>query len=101
MIVRDQYIAFAVDGAKRMQLLISDLLTFSRVGRTSEGFVPRGSGRARSRRRGTVWTSGSQRDRRAARGGPRRMAPTHVLGDASLLQMLFGNLLGNVVEVPP
>ena len=29
----EQYIDFAVDGAKRMQVLINDLLTFSRVGR--------------------------------------------------------------------
>jgi signal transduction histidine kinase len=30
----DQYIYFAVDGAQRMQVLISDLLAFSRVGRS-------------------------------------------------------------------
>ena len=31
-----QYIDFAVDGAKRLQILINDLLAFSRVGRASD-----------------------------------------------------------------
>ena len=36
----DQYIEFAVDGAKRMQVLINDLLAFSRVGRSGQDLGP-------------------------------------------------------------
>lgn len=36
----DEYIYFAVDGAKRMQILIDDLLTFSRVGTRGKPFQP-------------------------------------------------------------
>ncbi|HUQ40730.1 MAG TPA: ATP-binding protein [Acidimicrobiales bacterium] len=92
----DQYIAFAVDGAKRMQALISDLLTFSRVGRTSEGFVTVELGtvvdKAWHGLEAKVAASGGQL-RVDTRDGSRR-----VLGDPSLLEMLLGNLFGNALK---
>jgi signal transduction histidine kinase len=92
----DQYIAFAVDGAKRMQLLINDLLTFSRVGRTSEGFVPVDLAL-------TVTRAWHELDERVQQSGGRLeldLDPraTQVLGDASLLRMLLANVLGNVLK---
>ncbi len=92
----DQYIAFAVDGARRMQLLINDLLTFSRVGRTSEGFGPVDL-------TATVTKAWDALDTQVQlSGGELRLdmdtsAPT-VLGDRSLLQMLLTNLLGNALK---
>lgn len=90
----EQYIAFAVDGAKRMQLLITDLLTFSRVGRTSEGFAPVDLA-------ATVLRSWSGLDARVQDTSAELevdLPETHVEGDASLLQMLFTNLLGNAIK---
>ena len=92
----DQYIAFAVDGAKRMQLLITDLLTFSRVGRTSEGFVCVDLAPTVA----TAWEGLG--DRVQATGAQLELEldepSRRVHGDPSLLQMLLTNLFGNAVK---
>ncbi len=91
-----QYIAFAVDGARRMQLLITDLLTFSRVGRTSEDFVAVDLAATVTK----AWAGLDAQVREA--GGELRLdiEPTEsrVLGAPSLLQMLLTNLLGNALK---
>ena len=92
----DQYIAFAVDGAKRMQLLIDDLLTFSRVGRTSAGFVPVDLGRVVA----TAWAGVEDQARRTGAtlevDLPDGTGAVH--GDAALLTMLLTNLFANSIK---
>ena len=96
----DEYIAFAVDGATRMQVLINDLLAFSRVGRSTTAFVPVDLGRL------VVQATADLRDvideaRATVESGT---LPT-VAGDPTLLAALFANLLGNALkfrgEAPP
>jgi signal transduction histidine kinase len=92
----DQYIAFAVDGAKRMQLLINDLLTFSRVGRTSKGFVPITLTAIVDR----AWKDLQARARETGAELDVDIDPDadRLVGDPSLLQVLFTNLLGNSMK---
>jgi signal transduction histidine kinase len=88
-----QYIAFAVDGAKRMQVLISDLLAFSRVGRTTENFEPVDTDRALTRALATL------EDRMAASGAEIVHGPLPTVdGDPTLLTALFLNLVGNALK---
>lgn len=86
----DTYIAFAVDGATRMQELINDLLSFSRVGRTTERFeavdLDEVLDAAVKNLESAIEDSG---------GTVLRAPLPTVHGDRSLLIALFQNLIGN------
>ena len=88
-----QYIAFAVDGAKRMQVLIGDLLAFSRVGRTTETFAEVDTERALDRALATL----EERITSSAAQIERGELPT-LPGDPTLLTALFQNLVGNALK---
>ncbi|MEC4573923.1 ATP-binding protein [Streptomyces sp. CMAA1738] len=89
-----QYIGFAVDGAKRMQVLINDLLTFSRVGRVQDAretvAMDGPLDRALRNLAAAVEESGAEISR------PERLPD--VVGDPTLLTMLWQNLVGNAVK---
>ena len=89
----DEFIAFAVDGASRMQRLIQDLLTFSRVGTKGKDLVETASERSLEQAlvnlRGAIEESGA--------------LVTHdplpaVLADEAQLVQLFQNLVGNAIK---
>ncbi|WP_373309964.1 sensor histidine kinase [Cellulomonas chitinilytica] len=89
----DQYIDFAVDGAKRMQRLIQDLLGFSRVGRVGGEVTDVDLGSAL---RGAI----DNLEEAIAEAGAevtRDELPV-VRGEAALLVQLFQNLVGNAVK---
>jgi signal transduction histidine kinase len=89
-----QYIDFAVDGAKRLQVLINDLLTFSRVGRGHEvrTEIPLSQPleAAISALDAAIEDTGAVIDR------PDELPPVN--GDATLLAMLWQNLVSNGIK---
>ncbi|MFF0570118.1 ATP-binding protein [Streptomyces sp. NPDC004041] len=89
-----QYIAFAVDGAKRMQVLINDLLTFSRVGRVHDGWKPVDLGRSLDRALGNL--AAAVEESGAAVERPEELP--ELVGDATALTMVWQNLIGNAVK---
>lgn len=89
----DQYIAFAVDGARRMQALINDLLAFSRVGRLSGDFEP--VELARCARRAVEDLSERIEETGATVDVGELPA---VEGEANLLTAVFLNLIGNALK---
>lgn len=90
-----EYIGFAVDGAKRMQVLINDLLTFSRVGRlnatTTEVDLNTVVTAAMSNLSAAIEDTGAQIVLPAAPLPP-------VAGDPTLLAMVWQNLIGNAIK---
>ncbi|MEU9205663.1 CHASE3 domain-containing protein [Streptomyces sp. NPDC048332] len=89
-----QYIDFAVDGAKRMQVLINDLLTFSRVGRVHDSWtlveLEDSLDRGLANLALVIEESGTTIVRADPLPG--------VNGDATTLAMIWQNLIGNAVK---
>jgi signal transduction histidine kinase len=96
----DQYIEFAVDGARRMQALIDDLLAFSRVGRLEPEPVLVSCASALSQARVNLGA-----EIRATEAVIETAELPSVRAEFSLLTSLFQNLIGNAIkfrsEKPP
>ncbi|MGN9810138.1 sensor histidine kinase [Micromonospora sp. BQ11] len=88
-----QYIGFAVDGASRMQELINDLLTFSRIGRVYAELREVELAAAFAQAEANL----SRAVEEAGAGITCDPLPV-VHGDPTLLTMLWQNLLGNAVK---
>lgn len=89
----DEFIGFAVDGAKRMQNLINDLLAYSRVGTRSNELKPVSTeylvAEAMANLQLTIEESGAKITHDAL---------PIVQGDSLQLVMLFQNLLANAIK---
>jgi signal transduction histidine kinase len=89
----DDFIGFAVEGAGRMQRLINDLLTYSRVGRRGESFV-------RLRLDDIVKASLTNLEAAIADAGATidMSDLPEIMGDPTQLAQLFQNLIGNAIK---
>jgi PAS domain S-box-containing protein len=85
----DDFIAFAVDGASRMQLLIRDLLAYSRVGSKGKELVDTSSAEAIHNLRGAIEGSAALVTYDAL---------PSVMADEMQLTQLFQNLVGNAIK---
>jgi signal transduction histidine kinase len=89
----DQYIEFAVDGAKRMQVLINDLLAFSRVGRSGQELGPVACDGALAAAKANLAAQIEQAGAVIEAGS----LPT-VRGQRTLVTAVFQNLIGNALK---
>jgi signal transduction histidine kinase len=89
----EQYIAFAVDGAKRMQQLINDLLGFSRVGRAEAEHAIVDLDEVAQQALRSLAAAIEETGAELVIGDLPR-----VRGEASLLAGVFQNLIGNALK---
>ncbi|MFJ7216308.1 ATP-binding protein [Amycolatopsis sp. NPDC098790] len=89
----EQYIEYAVDGAKRMQVLINDLLAFSRVGRKPAEHVVVDAGRLADDALANLEVALSLSGGKVDRGELPR-----VRVEPALVTAVFQNLIGNALK---
>jgi len=89
----DEFIGYAVDGAKRMQALINDLLAYSRVGTKARPFEPTDCNRVVEIALGNLTVAIAETGAQVTRDS----LPT-LKGDASQLLQLFQNLIANAIK---
>ena len=88
-----EYIEFAVDGAKRMQNLINDLLTFSRVSLRAKAFTPVNLADVLRIASANLRTALDE-----SHGVVESVPLPEVSGDKTQLVQLFQNLIGNSLK---
>src|SRR5256885_3933327 len=89
----DEFIGYAVDGAKRMQALINDLLAYSRIGTKARPFEPTDCTRVLETALANLRVALQDSDAQVTHGS----LPV-VTGDAMQLTQLFQNLVGNALK---
>jgi signal transduction histidine kinase len=90
-----EYIGYAVDGAKRMQVLINDLLSFSRVGRLGMTQTEVNLDATLDAALANLAAAIDESDAEILR--PEQPLP-RMVGDPTLLTMLWQNLIGNAIK---
>ncbi|MBI3977497.1 MAG: PAS domain-containing sensor histidine kinase, partial [Chloroflexi bacterium] len=89
----DEFIAYAVDGARRMQVQINDLLTYSRIGRKGEPLTSTDTGAALDQAIANLRLVIAENQAIVSHDDLPVLA-----ADQSQLVLLFQNLIGNAVK---
>lgn len=89
----DEYIAFASEGAHRIHRLVDDLLAYSKIGRSTEGFQSTNTGEIFDRAQAGLDAAYQEAGARVTRG-----AMPVIQAHPRHLQLLFENLLDNALK---